>query len=407
MMKYGYDKSKLKGLGVKPFLDMENVRNKKIEEAGDSLAQAVFNSNILASKLHPDVQYCLVKEVIDRGNAKSFVLVPDKESGTESLSYFRAGQYISVALEFEGNAVCKPYSICSSPLDALCDDSSYMITVERNKTGFASDYILDNWKPDSKVMVSGPLGDFYWTGLRDSENVVAIAGGSGITPFYSMACAIADGIEDFSLTILYGNRCFDSILLRIELEQAALRSRGKVRIVNVLSDEMRPGCEHGFISSEIIRKYTDLEDCTILLCGPRAMYSYEDTQIPLLGLPRRRVRRDLFGEYGDPTGDSLYPVLAKGKTFKITVIMRDNETVISCPSEMTLLCAMEKAGVHAPSDCRSGQCGWCRSRLESGNVYVPSSMDGRRMADEKFGWIHPCCSYPLSDIRLEITELKA
>ena len=34
-----------------------------------------------------------------------------------------------------------------------------------------------------------------------------------------------------------------------------------------------------------------------------------------------------------------------------------------------------RAGIAAPSRCRSGECGWCRSKLLSGNVYVPKKND--------------------------------
>ncbi|MFR5780431.1 MAG: 2Fe-2S iron-sulfur cluster-binding protein [Oscillospiraceae bacterium] len=32
---------------------------------------------------------------------------------------------------------------------------------------------------------------------------------------------------------------------------------------------------------------------------------------------------------------------------------------------------MERAGINARRLCRSGECGWCHSRLVSGEVYVP------------------------------------
>ena len=54
------------------------------------------------------------------------------------------------------------------------------------------------------------------------------------------------------------------------------------------------------------------------------------------------------------------------------------------------------------ADCRSGRCGWCRSRLVSGDVFVPESRDGRLTGDAEYGWIHPCVTYPLSDLTLEI-----
>ena len=63
---------------------------------------------------------------------------------------------------------------------------------------------------------------------------------------------------------------------------------------------------------------------------------------------------------------------------------------------------MERAGIRAPSRCRSGECGWCRSRLLAGEVFIPEKTDGRRWADAQFGYIHPCSSFPISDVTLEV-----
>lgn len=75
---------------------------------------------------------------------------------------------------------------------------------------------------------------------------------------------------------------------------------------------------------------------------------------------------------------------------------------VSVRWDQTILQALERAHIKAPSHCRSGECGWCHSKLLSGKVYVPEDADGRRMADLKFGWIHPCCSFPLSDLEIDI-----
>lgn len=36
-------------------------------------------------------------------------------------------------------------------------------------------------------MMSEPSGEFYYESVRDSRKVIAVAGGSGITPILSMA----------------------------------------------------------------------------------------------------------------------------------------------------------------------------------------------------------------------------
>ncbi|MBQ3889260.1 MAG: 2Fe-2S iron-sulfur cluster binding domain-containing protein, partial [Clostridia bacterium] len=66
----------------------------------------------------------------------------------------------------------------------------------------------------------------------------------------------------------------------------------------------------------------------------------------------------------------------------------------------SVLTALEREGLAVPSSCRSGECGFCRARLTKGNVCMPRSVDSRRVADSAHGVIHPCCSYPMSDLTI-------
>jgi len=75
---------------------------------------------------------------------------------------------------------------------------------------------------------------------------------------------------------------------------------------------------------------------------------------------------------------------------------------ITASADEPLLTSIERAGIVAPSRCRSGECSWCRSKLVSGKVFVPEKTDGRRRADIEFGYIHPCASFPMSDIVLDV-----
>ena len=227
MAKYNYDKKALKGLTPFPFLGEVKTRTAAIEAAPDTIANSMFNANILAGRLHPSVQHCIIAKVVDHGDAKSFTLIPDAEKGTKELAYFRASQYVSVSLNIDGAPVCKPYTIRSNPKDALgTDNTSYILTIKLTNPSYASAYILKSWKDGDKVDISGPLGDFYYQELRDAKHVVAIAGGSGITPFYSMAAAIVDRIEDFDMTILYGSRTAGGIFLKEEIKELPSLAEG-------------------------------------------------------------------------------------------------------------------------------------------------------------------------------------
>lgn len=383
------------------FKNLGKVREEAIQKAPANEIQVDYTINANAKALHPCYLNLKVEEIVDYGaaGAKKFVF-----SGKEGRGFpnFRAGQYISLKAEINGACVSRPYSICSTPNEAL-DQGKLAITVKTNPGGFVADYLLDNIKVGDELVASSPEGQFYYESLRDGKNVIALAGGSGITPFLSMAGAITDGTEDFNLTILFGSRTEEAILFKDELASLEASSDGKVKVVHILSDEEKDGYEHGFISADIIKKYApEGEDYSIFVCGPEAMYKFAEAEIAKLNLPKRRVRNELLGVIKDVTADAAYKGDANA-TYNVTVRQAgQDEKVVPAKASETLLVAFERAGIKAPSRCRSGECGWCRSQLVSGEVFIPQATDGRRESDKKWNTIHPCASFPLSDCVIEV-----
>lgn len=393
-------KVKISLIGALDMLKFKNMaadREKAIQRAPAREITADFPINRNARALHPDSLDLVVKEVVDHpgAEAKSFLLA--REDGAP-LPWFRAGQYLSLKLPIGESFVSRPYSISSGPGRAR--DGLYAVTVKANPGGYAADWVLANWKPGDRVKSSSPQGEFYFDKYRDCHNVVALAGGSGITPFLSMACAIREGIENFDLTILFGSRTEESILFRRELEEIAAACP-RVKVVHVLSDEEKAGYEHGFITAELIRKYAP-EEYSVFICGPEAMYRFVEKEVAKLALPRRLVRRELLGVTKKVWEQPGYPEASRDAVYKLTVKQGPTERVIDAAAGEPLLVALERAGIRAPSRCRSGECGWCRSRLLSGEIFMPEENDGRRWADKKYGFIHPCASFPLSDVTLEV-----
>ena len=382
---------------VKPIglLDMlhfkEMVPRRRAILAGGSLdpITAVYGVNRLAQSLHPKMQKAVVAEIIPRKDAKTFILKADK------LAYFRAGQYVSVKLKIGDAVTARPYTLSGSPARAL--EGEYEITVKKAQDGFVSDYILNNWEIGTEVTLSGPEGPFSYEPLRDEKEVVGLAGGSGITPFMSMARAIRDGIEDFSLTLLYGSRTKADILYAEELEELCAAT-DRIKVVHVLSEEKAEGFEHGFIDAELIQKYAP-ENYTLYICGPRAMHDFLSHEIPGLDLDEKHIRREFVPAPSSPEYFKSYTSDAS-QVFTLTLRFLGEEKQIPLRADEPVLTAIERAGIAAPSRCRSGECGWCRSRLASGTVYVPARTEHRRKADLAYGYIHPCCSFPTSDLTL-------
>ena len=386
------------------FTKMTPTRNAKIEAAPAKALPPTdsYKPNELAKALHPGVQYLKVAKIVEESSdMKSFYLEADAESGTGKLAWFSAGQYLSIHLTIGNMKLSRPYSLASSPKEALA--GTYILTIKRVEGGLASQYILDNWAVGTKVTASEPLGVFTYEPLRDAKTIIGIAGGSGITPFRSLAKAIADGDEDAELILLYGSRTLADAVFQEEfkaLEQAC----PKFKLVNVLSAEEVEGYEKGFITAELIKKYAPEGEYSIFLCGPQAMYEFVDKEIETLKLRKKFIRHELFGEYFNPSKEADYPADV-ALAFQITVRIAGEEKVITAKADESILRSLEANGIAAPAHCRSGECGWCHSKLVSGEVYVPKSVDGRREADYIYGYIHPCCSFPLSDLVMEVPPI--
>ena len=134
------------------------------------------------------------------------------------------------------------------------------------------------------------------------------------------------------------------------------------------------------------------------------MRKFVDKEIETLGLRKKFIRNELFGEYFGPAKEADYPENV-APAFKVTVRIAGTEQTITAASDVSLLRSLEAAGIAAPAHCRSGECGWCHSKLVSGEIYTPKSVDGRREADLLYGYIHPCCSFPLSDLTIEVAPV--
>lgn len=346
-----------------------------------------FGVNKVAKSLHPKEQKLVISRIEEHGNiAKSYYFKSETE-----LAYFKAGQYLTFKLEIGNSVVTRSYSIASSPASAL--NGEYQITVKRIADGFVSDYILDNWNVGDEVIAYAPEGNMTYCPLRDAQNIVAIAGGSGITPFLSLARAIDQGDEDCTLTLLYGCRTSDEILFKSELDSLSEKN-DKINVVYVLSHSDEDGYEKGFVGADIIKKYAPDGNYSIFVCGPGGMYKFLETELPKLQIERKYIRFEVFS--------SGKKVDEEPNEYNITVINRGNEAVIKAISNETVLCAFERAGIEVPARCHTGECGFCRSKLVSGKVYIPEGEDKRRIADMQFNFIHPCCCYPESDLVVRI-----
>lgn len=380
-------------IGVFDMLKFKNLRKNRAEMIASAKAKPLpgtYRVNELAKRLHPAAQYLKIAEIVqETHDAKSFVLVPDEEAGTRELAPFKAGSYINVRTTLAGSVARRTYSLSSSPKEAL--EGKYRITVKLKEGGFLSAWLHNEAKVGDKLTATEPGGHVTHSGIRDCKKVVALAGGSGITPFMSMAKAINEGTEDFEMTLLYGARTEADLVFRADFDAIAARCP-KVKVVYVLSEEQKEGFEAGFITAELIKKYAGAEQFSIYAVGPGAMCDFLDRELPKLGLAQKFIRMERTEDVCDA---------GEVKDYTLTVHYRDELHTIPARSDETVLTAFERAGLAVNNKCRVGYCGFCRSRLVKGE-YHANRYEQLRIADKQFHYFHPCCSYPMSDMEIEV-----
>ena len=343
--------------------------------------------------LHPERLKLKVAEVIERTpQVKTLRLV----SPEQYLPPFQAGQYITLFVEIGPVKTSRPYSLNSPPNQT----GYYDLTVRRVEGGLVSNWLLDEVKKGDLLESSGPAGNFYFNPLFHDNTSVFVAGGSGITPFMSMIGEITDCGLDRTVHLFYGNRTLEEAVFHVKLADLAARF-DNVHYHPVLENPPADWIgASGFITGDLIAQAVgDPGQATFYLCGPQAMYDFCCPEVESLGVPARKIRREVYGAPLDITQYPGWPQeIGPDDTFTVRVA---GSAPVQAPAGRPLLASLEQAGLIVPALCRSGECSRCRVKVHRGRVFQPAGSLVRK-SDRRFGYVHSCVSYPLEDLEISL-----
>jgi ferredoxin-NADP reductase len=361
------------------------------EKLGTGLSSERAMTREYIDRLHPKELTLTVSRIIEETpTTKTLRLVPTDLP----LPPFLPGQYTAVTVQVDGIRTGRPLSISSAPNQIAYWD----LTVRRVAGGLVSNYLMDRVKVGDTLTCSGPAGNFYVNPLVHDPTIVAIAGGSGVTPFMSMIRRIVDFGLDNRIFLFYGNRDLNDVIFHEELTRIA-RSNKNIRYIPVIEAPPKGYAgRSGYITAETIKdEIGDVSAKTFFLCGPQAMYDFCLPQLEKLGVPGRKIRREM---YGTPLSITAYPgwpsAVNEGDSFSVKV---RGEKTVTAPATTPLLTTLENNGIIVPFLCRSGQCSMCRVKLLAGTVYQPPGTPVRK-SDTQFGYVHSCVSFPIEDIEI-------
>jgi len=91
-----------------------------------------------------------------------------------------------------------------------------------------------------------------------------------------------------------------------------------------------------------------------------------------------------------------------GKVYKLTVVRGIQEDVVDARADEPVAVALERSAIAIDTHCRGGECGFCRSKLLAGDLFISPLGDGRRAEDKEQDYFHACSAYPMSDCKVKI-----
>lgn len=323
--------------------------------------------------------------VAETDDARSFVLdVPDELAPAFA---YRAGQFCTFRVDVGGRTHLRCYSMSSSPQAG----DELAVTVKRVPGGAVSNWMIDHLAPGDEVELTPPAGVFCLDESPGStEEVVALAGGSGITPIFSvLKTALAWSRR--RVRLFYANRAPASVIFDRQLDRLAAAHPKRLQVVHHL-DEHR-----GLVGADEVADFVGPATAAeYFVCGPQPFMDLVSEVLEQRRVPAERLRLERFDPLSGvdrpaepPGGDGVEVVIRLG---------RRREVAIHRPGA-TILQTARQAGLAPPYSCEAGNCATCMARLVRGTarMHANHALTDEEVAD---GWVLTCQAVPTSPLEV-------
>jgi len=281
------------------------------------------------------------------------------------LPAIQAGAHLDVPVALpSGVHTSRRYSISSNPTRR--DACEIAVLHEPDGQG-GSAAIHATFDLGMVLHCSAPGNDFALA--ASTGPVVLVAAGIGITPIKAMALELLAQGREFELHYAYRSRGEAAYLDRLERQIGS-------RLVSYDASAQRKLDVAALLQNAPAGSH-------LYVCGPARLIDAVNAAARAQGLSSERVHHEAFAL------DTAHP----GHPF-VVKLAKQNKT-LQVPAKVSLLQALEDAGVAVPSGCRTGSCGTCVVRVTEGAVtHHDSFLSPEQQAA---GQMCPCVSRARSD----------
>ncbi len=197
----------------------------------------------------------------------------------EGLTYI-PGQAADIALNKpDWNEKKNCFTFTSLPED---DHIEFTIKTYPEHHGMTNELL--SAQPGDEVIIYDSFGDIYFKGPG-----IFIAGGAGVTPFIAILKNLQKQNKLEGNKLIFANKGKADIILEDYFDSMLDKD-----FINVLSNEDLDGYEHGYISPEIIKKYSEENLKYYYLCGPPPMMEAVEGHLASLGIAEDFIVKESF-----------------------------------------------------------------------------------------------------------------
>jgi 3-ketosteroid 9alpha-monooxygenase subunit B len=332
----------------------------------------------------------VARTIAETHDAISIVL--DVPAPLKEIFRYRAGQFLTFKMPWQGRVLVRSYSLSSSPEV----DREHKVTVKRVELGRISNWMNDAVRAGSALMVVPPAGLFVLD-PNARRDLMLFSGGSGITPCISLIKS-ALATTQRRMRLVYANRDAGSIIFAAELASLRERHPDRLEVIHSLD------AERGFLSEADVAAEVGHElDRDFYLCGPAAFMDTVERALRGRGVARERIHIERF--ISPPDHDAApAPDPAEVAPRSITLVIDGQAREVPYEAGERVLHAARRAGLEPPFSCEEGYCSCCMAKLVSGKVVMASNdcLTPDLLAE---GWVLTCQSRCVSeDVRIEYPD---
>lgn len=330
-----------------------------------------------------------VKEV-KKETANSVSILFDVPNSLKETFSFIPGQYITVQKEINGERIRRDYSICSS-----VNSGELKVGIKAVENGTFSQYAMSQLKVGDELEVSAPQGRFkLLADANNSNNYMAFAAGSGITPILSMISSALEIEPNSKFTLAYGNKTMDEVMFKDDLNQLKEKYGDRFFIQYIFSQANYEGHESGRIDESYVnmlleKLYEGMQFDSYFLCGPEPMINAVKDTLIERGVAENMIHFELFTTSALVENETQD---LKGET-QITILLDDEEETFIMQKTHTILDSALLQGLDAPYSCQGGICSTCIAQVTEGKAVMEKNTI---LSDEevKEGLILTCQAHP-------------